>query len=103
MNNQKTNKKMNEIRQVHVNLGQDVWTVWKAHYGQDLTELISFGDTYHNIGVVWMQSVDLASGQPLYTTTNYPPSVSDEYAITLPHSAGVVFPLKKMTKNALYW
>ena len=39
----------------------------------------------------------------LITTTNYPPLVLDEDAMTLLHSAGVVFPWKKMAMNALYW
>jgi hypothetical protein len=94
---------MNEMRQVHVNLGWGAWTVWKARFGQDLPELIPFGDIFPNIGVVWMQSVDVTNGHPLYTTNHYPPSVLDEYAISLLGSAGVAFPQKKMATNALYW
>jgi hypothetical protein len=95
---------INEMRRVHhVNLGRVACNVWKARHGQDLPEIFPFGDTFPNIGVVWTQKVDVANGDPLYTTYHYPPLVSDEYAITLPDSAGVAFPWKKMATNALYW
>jgi hypothetical protein len=100
---QKTNKNINEMRRVQVNLGRCARNVWKARYRQDLPEILPFGDTFPSIGVVWTQSVDVTNGHPLYTTNHYPPSVLDEYAISLPDSAGVAFPRKNMATNALYW
>jgi hypothetical protein len=99
----KQKKNIDETRRVHVNLGRVARTVWKARHGQVLPEIFPFGDSYPNIGIVWTQSVDVANGNPLYTTSLYPPSVLDEYAITLPDSAGVAFPRKRMATNALYW
>ena len=49
-------------------------TAWKECYGKDLPEQILFGDSYHNIGVVWT-----------------------------PDSDGVAFPWKMMGTNTLYW
>jgi hypothetical protein len=102
-NKQKTTSNINEMRRVHVNLGREARKGWKSRHGEDLPELFPFGDTFSNIGVVWTQSVHVANGDPLYTTYHYPPSVLDEYAISLPDSAGVAFPRKKMATNALYW
>jgi hypothetical protein len=91
------------FKEVEVNLGRSAWNAWKEHYGANLLEITPFGDSYITIGTVWTQSIAVANASPVYTTTDYPPSVLDDCAIHLPGLDGVAFIKKLNMTKALYW
>ena len=86
-------------------------TLWREHYGVSMPDIKPFGDSYKSIGTVWTMSVD--QEQPVYTTTEYPPSILDECMISLPdegeEESTVVeqqrfaFKTQFHAKMALYW
>jgi hypothetical protein len=86
-------------------------TLWREHYGVSMPNIKPFGDSYKSIGTVWTMSVD--QEQPVYTTTEYPPSILDECMISLPdegeEESTVVeqqrfaFKTQFHAKMALYW
>jgi hypothetical protein len=88
---------------VKVNLGRIAKNAWKECKGEELPEINPFGDSYSSIGTVWTQSIAVPNKSPVYTTTEYPPSVLDECSIPLPDQEGVAFRTKADAKMALYW
>ena len=97
---QRTNE---TIEEVELNLGRSARNAWKERNGKDLPEITPFGDSYGTIGTVWTQSIAVSNQSPLYTTTDYPPSLLDECAVPLPDQDGVAFHRKADATRALYW
>jgi hypothetical protein len=88
---------------VEINLGRSARNAWKERKGEILPDVTAFGDSYCSIGTVWTQSIALPNQSTVYTTTEYPPSVLDEYAVRLPDQDGVAFRRKVDATRALYW
>jgi hypothetical protein len=99
-----TNNKSRTLKEVELKLGRSARNAWKQCHGIVLPEISPFSDFYIPIGVVWPQSISVPSKQsPVYTMTEYPPSVMDECAIALPDQDGVAFHRKGDATWALYW
>ena len=88
---------------MRLNLGRSARNTWMERNGEVLPEITPFGDSYGTIGTVWTQSISVSNQSPLYTTTDYPPSLLDECAVPLPDQDGVAFRMKADATRALYW
>jgi hypothetical protein len=101
---QSKRKRSNDtLQEVELNLGRSARNAWKERNGEDLPEITPFGDSYGTIGTVWTQSIAVSNQSPVYTTTDYPPSVLDDCAVPLPDQDGVAFRRKADATSALYW
>ena len=91
------------FKEVELNLGRSARNAWMERNGEVLPEITPFGDSFGTIGTVWTQSIALRNESPMYTTTEYPPSVLDECAVPIPDQDGVAFRRKADATRALYW
>jgi hypothetical protein len=92
------------IHLAKIDLMTDARKAWRLGYGQHLPPSNVFGDNYKKIGMVWTCSLSVPNRtEPLYTTTEYPPSRLDECAKALPNGDGFAFKKQTQAKSALLW
>jgi hypothetical protein len=93
-----------DVNFVKIDLTKLAQKAWKGRHDQNLPEMNVFGDSYKNIGTVWTQSLPSPGGNTsVYTTTEYPPSILDNFSTTLPNNDGVAFNNQRNARNALLW
>jgi hypothetical protein len=88
---------------VNVDLFATARRAWRERYVQDLPEINAFGDSFKKISTVWTQGVSVSDQTQLYTTTEYPPLILDEFAIPIPNQEGVAFNNQRNARYALLW
>jgi hypothetical protein len=88
---------------VHLDLWGSARRAWEERYGKELPAINAFGNSYKTVGTIWTQSIAVRENEPWCTTTHYPPSVLDDYAINLPNDDGVGFRNQKSAVRALLW